>query len=87
MREAAKTISLTEAQCKALVWAINVWSIQMDHFEQTESPTKIANARKALDNVYEKLDPIENWLPQILEKSAREEQLTEALDQVFKFGL
>jgi hypothetical protein len=54
-----KTIQLTKAQEKALIWAINIWeaSYEGSDFEHDkEMTTKIRAARVALTNVYDHLE-------------------------------
>lgn len=54
-----KTIHLTEAQEKALIWAINIWEASMEGYEyetDKEMATKIRAARVALNNVYNHLE-------------------------------
>lgn len=54
-----KTIHLTKAQEKALIWAINIWEASMEGVESEEdkqTATGIRAARVALTNVYNHLE-------------------------------
>ena len=56
---ASKTISLTKAQQKALIWAINIWENSMDGYEEDvddNTANEIQKAREALQTIYIKLD-------------------------------
>ncbi len=67
-----RKVTLTKAQEKALIWAINIWEANMEGYEfdtDKEMATKIRAARVALNNVYSKIDPIDEWLPQIVESN------------------
>ena len=69
---AKMTITLTEAQQRALIWAVNIWEANMEGYEyetDKEMATKIRAARVALNNVYDQLDPVEEWLPKLLENA------------------
>jgi hypothetical protein len=59
MYTASKTISLTKAQQKALIWAINIWENSMDGYEEDvddNTANEIQEAREALQTIYIKLD-------------------------------
>jgi DNA-binding MarR family transcriptional regulator len=69
MSTAAKTISITEPQRKALLWAISVWRQTFDGYDEEltkEDAAEIRGARKALANVYDELDPLPSWLVEAL---------------------
>jgi hypothetical protein len=54
-----KTIHLTKAQEKALIWAINIWEASMEGYEHSadkQTATDIRAARVALNNVYNHLE-------------------------------
>ena len=52
-----KTIHLTKAQEKALIWAINIWELTMEGYEpDKQMATDIRAARVALTNVYDHLE-------------------------------
>ncbi len=54
-----KTIHLTKAQEKALIWAINIWETSMEGYEENvskQTAIDIRAARVALTNVYNHLE-------------------------------
>jgi len=54
-----KTIQLTKAQEKALIWAVNIWEANMEGYEENcypDTQAKIRGARAAMQKVYEQLE-------------------------------
>lgn len=52
-----KTIHLTKAQEKALIWAINIWEANMEGYEpDKQMAAEVRAARVALTNVYNHLE-------------------------------
>ena len=56
---ASKTFSLTRAQQKALIWAINIWETSMEGYEEDvddDKASEIQKTREALQTIYINLD-------------------------------